>query len=98
MIAPLGFYKASQPTILTSYERAVQGDNKGPEFRTPHEINEYPIGSDTSCVEISAISKNLITPSVLDDYLANLSLPSDQTTAICTFSIAPIVESDSLLG
>lgn len=97
MTAPLEDHEASLPPVPTPYEPDLQGNSKGTNFLSPHEIDECLVELNTPCVEISAIAKDLLTPPVLDDYLTPLSLPCEQTMKIFNVLRAPIVESDSLI-
>ncbi|KAM3292159.1 hypothetical protein ACQJBY_036207 [Aegilops geniculata] len=73
--------------VHVSSELTIRGQDDGINLPPPHEYDECLVNLNAPSDELPT---TLITPPVLEDYVDDLTLPCDQTTAISTMSSAPI--------
>ena len=66
----------SPPTVPTSSELIIRGNDKGTDLPPPHEYGECLVNLNEPCDELST---TLITPTILEEYVRDLTLPCDQT-------------------
>ena len=66
----------SSPIVPTSSELIIRGNDKGTNLPPPHEYDECLINLNAPCSELLT---TLNTPAILEDYVADLTLPCDQT-------------------
>ena len=78
-------------TVPTASESEIHGNNKGTDDISPHEIDLFPGKLNNSCVELSL---DLVTPSVLENHIAVLIVPSDHIVELPTVFGASIAESN----
>ena len=73
--------------VPTSSELTIRGNDKGTDLPPPHDYDECLVNLNAPCDELPT---TLITPPILEDYVDDLTLPCDQTTAITTILSSPI--------
>jgi hypothetical protein len=90
-VTPTRACDPSPLTIPTSSKSSIQGNDKGTDLLPSHEI-DVNIDLTTPCDDINDLSVVEITPSIIKNCVADLSLPCDRATAIVSEFVAPCVD------
>jgi hypothetical protein len=73
--------------VHTPSKSSRQGNNKGIDDITSHEDDKCLVELNISCDHLPT---DLITPLILEDYVAGLNLPCDRKTEITNVLSAPV--------